>query len=180
MVEKKGFEYEIRAIAQVISLDHEICCTFVGDGELRTDLEDLVKSLGLEKNFNFTGWQTQDQITEIIGDSHIMRVPSITAKDGDEEGLPVVLMEALVAGLPVIATEYAGIPELIEDGKTGLLIRERDTDAMAEKLRLLADDHNLYRELSDQGREKIEQEFDIEELNDRLIEIYKELLNDGR
>ena len=180
MVEKKGFEYAIRAIAKAIVLDHEICCTFVGDGELRTDLEDLARSLGLEKHFNFTGWQTQEQITEIIGHSHIMLVPSITAKDGDEEGLPVVLMEALAAGLPVIATEYAGIPELIEDGKTGLLIRERDTDAMAEKLRLLAEDHNLYRELSNRGREKIELEFDIDKLNDRLIEIYKELLNDGR
>lgn len=177
MVEKKGFVFAIQAIAKAITQNYEICCTFVGDGPLRTDLERLVRSLGLEKHFEFTGWRTKDQIAKIIGRSDVMLVPSITAKDGDEEGLPVVLMEALATGLPVIATNYAGIPELIEDGKTGFLVAERDIETMAEKIHLLAVDTNIYRELSVQGREKIEQEFDIDKLNDRLVEIFTELLS---
>ncbi|MBN1416363.1 MAG: glycosyltransferase [Bacteroidales bacterium] len=177
LVEKKGFEYGIRAIAKLIKLGYKLSYMIIGDGELRINLEQLARKLGIEANIHFTGWQTQEQILKILEGAHIMIAPSITAANGEEEGLPVVLMEALAVGLPVISTKHAGIPELIENGKNGFLIPERDSDALAEKISILYDNQKLRNEFSYKGRIKIEQDFDVEKLNDQIVKIFNSLLN---
>jgi len=177
VVEKKGFEYGIQAIAKLIKLGYRLSYMIIGDGELRINLEKLAIKLGIEANIYFAGWQTQEQILKILEGAHIMIAPSITAANGEEEGLPVVLMEALAVGLPVISTEHAGIPELIENGKNGFLIPERDSDELAEKISILYDDQKLRDDFSYKGRRKIEQDFDVTKLNDRLINIFNQLLN---
>ncbi|MBN1588238.1 MAG: glycosyltransferase [Pirellulales bacterium] len=177
MVEKKGFEYAIRAIAETTAAGHDVRGRFVGDGRLRPSLEELATTLGIRANVEFVGWQTQEQIARLLDQSHAMLVPSVTANSGDEEGLPVVLMEALAMGLPVVSTRHAGIPELIADGKTGFLVEERDSKALADRLGMLIDNGELSREMSRRGRRRVEEEFNIEKLNNQLVATLTRLVN---
>ena len=176
MVEKKGFQYGIEAIAKAKAKGHDVHLTVIGDGPLHTDLDERVHEWGIENAVTFLGWQTQEQIAPVLKQSHVLLCPSITASTGDEEGLPVVLMEALAAGLPVITTHHAGIPELIRDGDTGYMVAERDSDALAEKIELLYLSDTMGRHLSHQGRAVIEHEFNIETLNDELVSLFQSIL----
>ena len=110
-------------------------------------------------------------------DVDILLVPSVTAQDGDQEGTPAVLMEALAQGIPVISTYHSGIPELVQDGISGFLVPERDTNALAEKIIYLLEHQEIWAEMGKAGRKYVEENFDTNKLNDRLIKIYQQLLN---
>jgi colanic acid/amylovoran biosynthesis glycosyltransferase len=104
-------------------------------------------------------------------------VPSVTARNGDREGIPNVLKEASARGVAVVATRHGGIPEAVDHGRTGLLVPERDARALHDALQALASDPGLRRRLGDAGREKMAREFDVrrqvaelEELYDRVLE----------
>ena len=92
-----------------------------------------------------------------------------------QEGIPVVLMEAMARGLPVISTFHSGIPELVIDRKTGLLVHERDADALSEKLEYLITHPEMQKKMGQEGRKYVEAHYDINKLNDRLLEIYQSL-----
>jgi colanic acid/amylovoran biosynthesis glycosyltransferase len=97
-------------------------------------------------------------------------LPSVRAGDGDLEGIPVALMEAMAAGLTVVSTYHSGIPELIEDGRTGLLAPERDVGALAQKLVWIADNPGSCEELARAARRKVEEDFDSGRLNDAFAD----------
>ena len=97
-------------------------------------LSNLISNLNLKRNVKILGWVNQEEVTKLMQDSDILIAPSITANDGDKEGIPVVLMEAQAMGLPVISTYHSGIPELIIDGHNGFLVKERDFSALADKI----------------------------------------------
>jgi colanic acid/amylovoran biosynthesis glycosyltransferase len=97
--------------------------------------------------------------------------PSVVSADGDEEGIPVVLMEALATGLPVIATRHSGIPELVDDGVSGILVGERDPAALAGAIARLVGDTDGWAEMGRRGRRRIEADYDVHRLNDRLVEL---------
>ncbi len=169
-------EYALRAIAMVRKGGYDVDFKVAGDGPLRTRLEETAAALGIKGAVSFLGWQTQQQVKELLGAADIMLVPSVTASNGSTEGHTVVSMEAMASGVPVVATRHAGIPELVKDGKTGLLVEERDVDGLAEKMRLLIEDPGLRETLARNGRKKIEEQFDIDKLNDRLVGIFQDLL----
>src|SRR5690606_36833907 len=111
LVEKKGVEYAIRAVAAMSeSVPTEY--TIAGDGPLRSELQDLAHSLGASHRVRFTGWADQDEVRSALRASHIAVIPSVRATNGDEEGLPVFLMEAMANGLAIVSTAQSGIPEL--------------------------------------------------------------------
>ena len=176
LVEKKGFDEAIRSIAIARKHGHDFHLTFIGDGPLRDSLEALTHELKLDNYIQFAGWKIQDEITEILKNSHILLCPSVTSADGDEEGLPVVLMEALSKGLPVVTTQHAGIPELIQDNETGMMVPERDNHAIAEKLSILIEQPDMYLHIAQTGRSVIERDFNIMKLNDSLVKIFENLL----
>jgi colanic acid/amylovoran biosynthesis glycosyltransferase len=180
LAEKKGFEFALRALALLKEGGCSVRLTLVGDGPLRTSLETLSEQLRVSTETHFIGWQTQLQVREHLRDAHIMLMPSVTAEDGDEEGLPVALMEAMATGLPVIATRHAGIPELVENGVTGFLVEERDANALAEKIRFLIENEGARLELGRNARKKIVKEFDINKLNDELVRVFDNLVNDQK
>jgi colanic acid/amylovoran biosynthesis glycosyltransferase len=176
LVEKKGIEYALRAFAQACSRDRNIEYIIAGDGPLRSELESLSRSLGIEDKVCFMGWKNQDEIAHLMRSVHIFLLPSVTSEGGDQEGLPVVLMEAMAQGIPVISTHHSGIPELVDDGVSGFLVPERNVDQLSEKLRYLIDNPGLWRTFGKAGRYKVEHEYDIHKLNNVLFDHFSSLI----
>ena len=102
---------------------------------------------------------------------------SVTASDGDKEGQGLVLQEAQGMGLPVLSTLHNGIPDGVLDGKSGFLVPERDVDGLAQKLDYLLENPQVWSEMGLAGRKFVEQHYDINKLNDKLVQIYQDLLN---
>ena len=179
LVEKKGIADGIAAIARVVALGRVIHCTIIGDGPLHDALQGQIEELGISAYVRLIGAKRHDEVIEQMARSHILIAPSVTASDGDEEGIPNTLKEAMAMSLPVISTRHSGIPELVEDGVSGYLVRERDVAALADRLTQLVDDPEKCAAMGRRGRDRVEAEFAIERLNDRLLELYRGLRDQG-
>ena len=177
LVEKKGLEYSIRAVARLLSRYPTIEYTIIGTGPLEESLRNLINKLGVAQNVHLIGYVPQDQIPELLDKSDIFVLASVTAKNGDEEGIPNSLKEAMAEGLPVISTRSAGIPELVQDGKSGFLAPEHDVNAIEKKIELLIKDPGLCTKFGKKGRKKVYQEYDVKKLNDRLMMIFEKIMN---
>ena len=170
LTEKKGCEYLIRAMALVQQEEPGATLTIVGDGPLRKDLEDLAATLGTR--CSFAGAQPSETIRQRLGDARVFSVPSVTAANGDSEGLGTVFAEAQCMGIPIATTQHAGMGEIIEDGVTGLLAPERDVPALAANIVRLLRDEALWRSCRENGIENIHRRFDICKQTEKLEEIY--------
>src|SRR5207253_10169038 len=130
LVPKKGIEYAIRAVAKVVPQlaadGRRVQYQIVGDGQLRDSLVQLTEQLGLDQSVTFLGWKTHAEVAALIAEADALLAPSITADDGDKEGNPVSIMEALAVGRPVFSTFHSAIPEIVRDGVNGFLVAERD------------------------------------------------------
>ncbi len=151
LVEKKGIKYAIQAMARLLKSGRKINYFVIGDGELRGDLEELISTLNLEKHVQLLGWMKQGEVTQLLQTMHIMVAPSITASNGDQEGIPNVVKEAMALGLPVISTLHSGIPELVEDGVSGFLVKERDVDSLTDRMRYMVDHPEIWGEMGKLG-----------------------------
>lgn len=176
LVEKKGIGYGIQAIARVIASGRTLSCTIIGEGPLRGELERLILELGISAHVRMVGSKSHDEVIQVLAQSHILMAPSVTAADGDEEGIPNTLKEAMAMGLPVISTVHAGIPELVEDGVSGFLVPEHNVEALADRLMRLVDHPETWAAMGRAGRRRIEVEFDTDRLNDELLVLYKGML----
>ena len=138
LVEKKGFEHLVRAMR--LAGDRSVFrAQIVGDGPLRTALEDLVESTGLSDRVEFLGWRTGREVSELMAEADLFVAPSVTARDGDMEGMPLVITEAMATGLPTIGSRHSGIPEVVMDGENGLIVEERDEQGLADALAFFSD-----------------------------------------
>jgi colanic acid/amylovoran biosynthesis glycosyltransferase len=176
LVEKKGHAYSIRAFARVLESHPDLHYRIAGEGPLRGELESQARELGIAEHVDFLGGVTQDQVPELLAECDVFVLPSVTAADGDREGQALVLQEAQAMMKPVVSTLHNGIPEGVRDSETGFLVPEKDPDALAEKLIFLLDHPATRREMGRRGRRLVESQFDIEKLNDRLVELYTRLL----
>jgi colanic acid/amylovoran biosynthesis glycosyltransferase len=140
LVEKKGIADAIRAVSRL-----PIACEYViaGDGPLRVELEQLARAQGIPDTVRFTGAQTQTEVIQLLQSADVFLAPSVTGTDGDIEGVPVAIVEAMAAGLPVVSTHHSAIPELVADGHSGFLVEEHDVDGLARRLSELATDLDL-------------------------------------
>jgi colanic acid/amylovoran biosynthesis glycosyltransferase len=176
LTEKKGLEYSIRAVAALIKNGRKIEYTIVGDGTLRDELQQLIQALDVCDSIKLLGWKQKTEVIELLKTSDIFLLPSITSRSGNQEGIPVALMEAMAMGLPVISTFHSGIPELVEHNISGFLVTERDVKGLAAKLDDLITHPELRSQMGWAGYSHIQAQYDIERLNDRLVELYRELL----
>lgn len=176
LVEKKGVEYGIRAVAKLAKKNQRIEYKIIGDGFLKNYLEEVINELDVEHIVKILGWKQQHEVIEILNNSHILLAPSVTSKDGDREGIPVVLMEAMAMGLPVVSTIHSGIPELVQDGITGFLAPERDVDTLSDRLNHLIENPRLWYQMGQAGRKYVEEHYNISKLNEQLIDTYRKLL----
>jgi colanic acid/amylovoran biosynthesis glycosyltransferase len=178
LVEKKGICNGIKAIAQVVKTGRYVNYVVVGDGKLKCKLELLIKELNVESHVQLLGWRNYEEAISLLQNSHIMLAPSITAANGDQEGIPNAIKEAMAMGLPVISTIHGGIPELVEDGISGFLVKEGDIDALTYRLSYLIDHPETWATMGRAGHNFVKQNYDINKLNDRLVDLYRTLLNE--
>jgi colanic acid/amylovoran biosynthesis glycosyltransferase len=171
LVEKKGLETGLRAFALLQREGPEASWHIVGDGPLRPRLEEMLRALSLTERVVLHGTLPREGVRQVLDESHVLLAPSVTAANGDQEGTPVAIMEAMAAGLPVVSTRHSGIPELVQDSVTGFLVPERDPDALAYAMRQLALTPERWAEMGRRGRAVVEREYDARVLNDRLVEI---------
>ena len=165
-VAKKGPLQTIRAFSELCrtlgSEDPQPSLWMVGDGPLLRQAQELARALSLQKRIHFLGACPQGQVAELMREARGFVQHSVVAPDGDSEGSPVAVMEAQLSGLPVVATRHAGIPEVVLDGQSGLLVEEGDEIAMAQAMARLVLDPALAARLGDFGRRRVQSQFTIE------------------
>ena len=176
-VEKKGIEYAIRAIATAVKRNPNIHYQIVGDGELREKFKHLIAQLNVEEHIELLGWRTSEEVAKLMAEAHAFLAPSVTSENGDQEGTPSVIIEALARGLPVLSTRHGGIPELVQDTESGFLVPEKDTSALAERIEYLVGHPEKWDHMSRAGREWVEEHHDINRLNDQLVKVFERVLN---
>lgn len=157
----KGQTYLIEACRLLAQRGVPFTCDFVGDGPDLAKLARQAEQAGIADRVHFRGRLTQEEIRDILRLGDVVAAPSVPTRDGRREGIPVVLMEAMASGVPVVASRLSGIPELVEDGKTGLLIEPGDARGLALTLERLLGDPALRGRLGAAGRTKVEREFDL-------------------
>lgn len=160
--DKKAPYYTIMAFRQVTDKHPDARLLLAGDGVLVNMCQNLVKHFGLEEQVIFLGIVTPEAYRELLTESLAFVQHSITANNGDMEGTPLAVLEASVAGLPVISTNHAGIPDVIEHGKTGLLCKEHDVDAMAANMLHLLEDIDCAKKLGTAGKARILEYYNME------------------
>ncbi|EUJ47821.1 glycosyltransferase [Paenilisteria rocourtiae] len=172
LTEKKGIDIAISSTARLRSKGYPVELTVIGDGEKKQVLMAQAEALGVKKQVHFTGWLTQTEVQQSIQKASIILQPSRVAENGDMEGIPVSLMEALAKGKLVISTYHSGIPELVEHEYNGLLAVENDAMALTHHIESMIrmTDTNRQR-MSRNAIQKVADEFNIETLNQRLMEM---------
>ena len=161
LIEKKGIEYAIRACLILKNKNIPFKYTIVGYGPLELDLRALINELGLSDSVTITGFQSQSNVKAILDKSNVFVLPSITSENGDMEGIPVALMEAMANGLAVVSTYHSGIPELIENNISGFLCDERSVEQISDRLVFIFNNPQFVLESTVNARKKIEEGFNI-------------------
>ncbi len=171
LVHLKGQSLLIEALAELRQRGADARLTLVGDGPKRPQLEQLGRRLGVADRVHFAGAIGQDAIRDVYRSADLFCLPSLA------EGLPVVLMEAMAFELPVVSTRIMGIPELVEEGRTGLLVTPGRLDELTDALERLIADPDLGARLGRAGREKVLEEFDVDRSARQLREIFASALS---
>jgi glycosyltransferase involved in cell wall biosynthesis len=156
----KGHEVLIEAAALLRREGLDLRLVLVGEGTRRRAIEAHVARAGLSEVVRLRGALPHEEIPAVLAGATALVLPSVTARDGQMEGIPVALMEAMAAGVPVVASRLSGIPELVRDGETGLLVPERDPVALAAALERLVRDPALAARLADAGRRAVREQHD--------------------
>jgi len=177
LIRKKGINYALEAFAQVAKKYKRIHFTVVGDGPERSRLESLIKKLQLADKVTLCGWKTQQEVITILDNSQVFLLPSLTSARGNEEGIANALKEAMAMGLISIATYHAGTPELVEDGVSGFLVPESNSELLAQKIKYVIKHTELWKKIGVAARKKIEDEFETKKAVKELEQIFYQLLD---
>lgn len=161
LVEKKGFDDLVRAMALLRDSGSTARCEIVGTGEMEGELLALIAHLRLETRVELVGPLPQGEVMKRVASAALLAAPCVNGADGNRDGLPTVILEAMALGTPCISTPVAGIPEAVRDGETGLLVRERDVAGLAGGIGRLLEDDDLRCRLAAAARKLVEDEFDV-------------------
>lgn len=172
LVEKKGFDVLLDACALLAQRGRRFRCQIVGTGEQEAQLRAQCSKLGLADCVQFLGPRPQREVFELVRQAAVMAAPCVVGADGNRDGLPTILLEAMALGTPCISTDVTGIPEIIRDGQTGLLVPPHDVAALAGACERILDDQELSAALSAEARRLIECDFDIRVNAQRLREVF--------
>ncbi len=173
LTEKKGVRYLIEAMVSVLKNSPETKLMLIGTGELHHELSRLVVSLGLQENVIFTGAIPNNELPKYFATADIFIGPSIQAEGGDTEGLGLTFVEAGMSGCIVIGTDVGGIGDIIEHGKTGFLIKEKDSKAIADVLVSILGDKQKLAGIRENARKKMVSQFDWQSIADQYAVLLK-------
>lgn len=162
LVEKKGFDVLIEACALLKAHGVPFECKIVGEGPQGEQLHAMIDRLALGEHVRLLGALPRHQVIAAFREAAVSVMPCVIAEDGDRDGLPTVLIEAMALGTPCVGTDVTGIPEIVRDGETGLCVRPRDPEALADALERLLGNPALRTQLAERGRALIEAEFDVD------------------
>ena len=175
LVERKGVCYLLHAMQRLVP-DHGARLTVVGEGPLRESLEREAVELGVAEHVTFAGFVSTDELARRLSRCDVFVLPAVRDAKGDEEGLGVVLVEALSFSRPVVASRSGGIVDVIRHEETGLLVPPADPEALARSIGRLLDDPALARRLGEAGRRHVDKSFSWDPIVDRLISLYQRLV----
>jgi glycosyltransferase involved in cell wall biosynthesis len=169
LTREKGHQYLLRAALKVIRIYPKAIFLLVGDGTERPNLEKTASSLGIKNSVIFAGMRKD--VPEILSILNVFVLPSLN------EGLPMALLEAHAARIPVVATRVGAIPDVLEDGVTGILIPPKDPQAIAEAIIMILSDKQLASGIAQKGFERVRDNFSSEKMANKYLSIYRELLS---
>ncbi len=172
LVPKKGFDVLIDGCRELVRRGIDFDCRIIGEGPLRNALNERIEAHGLSDRVHLLGARTPQQVREAIRQSTVLVAPSLIGPDGDREGLPTVLLEAMALGTPCVGSDVVGIPELIRDGENGLLASVGDSDSVADACARLLCDRALADRVRRRARRTVEADFDARRTSRRLREIW--------
>lgn len=170
----KGFPYLVEACRYLKEWGVPFVCDIIGEGPLGEMLHQMVRERHLENDVIFHGAQPQEVVTQFFDKADLFCLASIVDDNGERDGIPLVIMESMARGLPVVSTTVSGIPEAVEDGKSGCLAPEKDAEALASRLRLLLEDADLRRRMGQRGREIAVEKFNLQTNIGRLVALFRE------
>ena len=179
LVQKKGIATTLHAFTNFLEHYPRATLTIAGEGPMLEELQELTRKLKIADRVTLPGFLSPDKLRELYYASHIFLHPSETGSDGNQEGIPNSMLEAMATGLPVFATDHGGLPEAIENSVSGILVPERDFDALSQALLQTVQDRNLLARLARNGAEVVAQKFDQEGQIRRLEEIYFGMLGNS-
>ncbi|MDZ7267833.1 MAG: glycosyltransferase [candidate division KSB1 bacterium] len=169
--EVKGHRFLIEACRRLSLAGVDLVCDLVGDGPQRQAIEQQIAAGGLSDRILLHGSRPRREVAQRLQTAQVKVLASVPTKSGKREGVPVVLMEAMASGLPVVASRLSGIPELVEHGRTGLLVDPGDVDGLVQALQQLHADPELRRRLGQAGREKVLAHFNLHRNTERLAHL---------
>ncbi|WP_292992174.1 glycosyltransferase [Pantoea sp.] len=176
LTEKKGLDVAVKASAILKQRGGQFQYTIIGNGDQDEMMRDFIAREGMEDCVSMPGFKPQEEIRRALSEADIFLLPSKTAADGDMEGIPVALMEAMAVGLPVVSTFHSGIPELIENNVSGWLVEEDDPEALAETLLKLSQGEVDVAPVVAAARHKVETEFNQHIAYGELAQILEQLV----
>ncbi|MFQ5601104.1 MAG: glycosyltransferase [Candidatus Krumholzibacteriia bacterium] len=176
LVEKKGFDTLIHACALLRDRGLRFRCVIFGEGPERSALESMIRSLNLGGIVELPGGILQDELLEVYRQAEVFALPCQVLENGDRDGLPNVLVEAMAMQIPVVSTEVSGVPELVEHGVNGFLVPPRSPEPLADRIHALLRDASLRRRFGEAGRRRVTEEFDQRRNTRRLLALFQEAL----
>ena len=171
--EVKGHTFLVEACRILRDRGVEFVCDLVGEGPLRSQVEAQIERAGLQHIVLVHGGRPRPEVARMMNEAEVMVLPSVPTKRGKREGIPVVLMEAMASALPVVSSAISGIPELVENGRTGLLTPPGDAADLADALQRLLEDPELRTQMGRLGREKVVREFNLYRSSEKLSKMFR-------
>jgi glycosyltransferase involved in cell wall biosynthesis len=175
LVDKKGVPDLIKVFRNLRRRYDNIELHIVGDGKKLERCKELVQKFKLDKNVTFYGAVSHDDVKNILSKADIFVLNSRVGDDGDMEGTPVTLLEAMCSKVPVISTRHAGIPDVIEDGVNGLLVDERDNEGLEDALSTFIENPELRQNCAENARNTVLKEYTVDRMKEKLIQVFQSL-----
>lgn len=172
LVEKKGFQDLLEALFLVKQKGEDFRCAIYGDGPLAKQLEEWIDEHGMTGEISLKGDRTQQELISVYQNAALFILTPILTEDGDRDGIPNVLVEAMAVGLPVITTAVSGIPELVEHNRNGLLYQSHDVESVASGIIELLQNAEKRRQLGEAGSKKVREQFDVTQAAKRLKSLF--------
>jgi colanic acid/amylovoran biosynthesis glycosyltransferase len=172
LIEKKGLPVTLRTFANFLKQYPNATLTIAGEGPLLGELQKLARERKIDQRVSFTGFISRERLRDIYYGSHIFLHPSETGRDGNQEGIPNSMLEAMASGLPVFATQHGGIPEAIQNGVSGVLVPEGNEEALSHALLNAAQDEHFLSRIARGGADAVAEKFDLRVQIRKLEEIY--------